>query len=81
MREFAGKLAPMKSRSQYYRTIKGSTEKNVLARKPKNVQDLWEICQQEWEKIPIKLITEFYNSIGRRIAAVIAAKGQHTKYS
>ncbi|CAK9818710.1 Transposable element Tcb1 transposase [Anthophora quadrimaculata] len=47
---------------------------------PKNADELFEVLQTEWRKIPMEIINNLYESCTRRIDAVIKAKGGHTKY-
>lgn len=42
--------------------------------------ELWEWVQEKWEAIPAKKCQELIESMPRRMAAVIKAKGQATKY-
>ena len=44
------------------------------------VEELWECCQVEWEKIPKEVCQNLIESMPRRVEAVIKAKGGHTKY-
>ena len=45
-----------------------------------SVKDLWERFQQEWDKITKERCLALYESMPRRIEAVIKAKGGSTKY-
>lgn len=45
-----------------------------------SIDDLWRICQIEWEKISVEEISNLYNSIPRRLALVMKAKGFTSKY-
>ncbi|KZP24104.1 hypothetical protein FIBSPDRAFT_736333 [Athelia psychrophila] len=47
---------------------------------PKNVEELWEVLQEEWASLDIGYITSLYESMPRRVAAVIETKGGHTRY-
>lgn len=47
---------------------------------PRNAEQCFQILKREWDNIPQNFITNLYKSIPRRIAAVIKAKGGHTKY-
>ena len=47
---------------------------------PKSLQELWECCKAEWEKIPKEVRQNLIESMPRRVAAVSRAKGGHTKY-
>jgi hypothetical protein len=47
---------------------------------PKSVHELWERVEKEWEAIPVEECRKLIESMPRRIAAVIKAKGGYTKY-
>ena len=47
---------------------------------PRNADDRFEVLQREWHNIPQDFITNLYESIPRRISAVIKAKGEHSRY-
>ena len=47
---------------------------------PSGVEELWECCQVEWEKIPKEVGQNLIESMPRRVQAVIKAKGGYTKY-
>jgi transposase len=47
---------------------------------PKGVWELWERVEVEWPKIEPQECQKLIESIPRRLAAVIKAKGGHTKY-
>lgn len=47
---------------------------------PKSAKDLLTILEEEWTKIPATVTTNLVDSMPRRVSAVIAAKGGHTKY-
>lgn len=47
---------------------------------PKGVLELWERVQSIWNNISVEICRNLYNSMPRRIAAVIKAKGRWTKY-
>ena len=47
---------------------------------PKNQNNLWEILQEEWLKLDEDIYKNLVNSMLRCIAAVIANKGNPTKY-
>ena len=48
--------------------------------KNSNKAELFQILTEEWKKIPYDYITQLIESMPRRCAAVIAAKGMNTKY-
>ena len=47
---------------------------------PKGILELWERIEKEWEKIPASLCQNLIESMPRRVAAVVKAKGGYTKY-
>ncbi|CEL60454.1 hypothetical protein RSOLAG1IB_12359 [Rhizoctonia solani AG-1 IB] len=47
---------------------------------PTSRDGLWRALHEEWQKIPPSFIAKLYRSMPRRIAAVIKAKGGHTRY-
>ena len=49
-------------------------------RAPSGILELWERVQVEWEKIESEVCQNLIESMPRRVAAVIKAKGGHTKY-
>jgi len=58
----------------------GTLKKNISRLHPKTKDELWELLQDEWRKVDVNAILELYESIPRRLKAVIIAKGLHTKY-
>ena len=47
---------------------------------PSGVFELWERAAEEWAKIEVEECQKLIESMPRRCAAVIRAKGGHTKY-
>ena len=47
---------------------------------PSNQQELWEALEEEWYRIPASYIAKLYDSLPRCVAALVRAKGGHTKY-
>ena len=47
---------------------------------PSSQHELWQCCEVEWEKIPKEVCQNLIESMPRRVAAVLRAKGGHTKY-
>ncbi len=47
---------------------------------PKSLHKLWERVEKEWEAIPKSFVQDLIASMPRRCAAVVEAKGGHTKY-
>ncbi|KAK3561767.1 hypothetical protein QTP86_013416 [Hemibagrus guttatus] len=55
-------------------------KKVVHARKPSNVAELQQFCKNEWAKIPPQRCNKLIASYGKRLIAVVAAKGGPTSY-
>ncbi|KAK3567383.1 hypothetical protein QTP86_019883, partial [Hemibagrus guttatus] len=55
-------------------------KKVVHARKPSNVAELQQFCKDEWAKIPPQCCNRLIASYGKRLIAVVAAKGGPTSY-
>ncbi|KAK3569498.1 hypothetical protein QTP86_031670 [Hemibagrus guttatus] len=55
-------------------------KKVVHARKPSNVDELQQFCKDEWAKIPPQRCNRLIASYGKRLIAVVAAKGGPTSY-
>lgn len=47
---------------------------------PNGLEELWERVQEEWNRIPAAVCIDLIDSMPRRVAAVIKAKGSYTKY-
>ena len=47
---------------------------------PTSMHELWERVETEWEKIPAQVCVDLIESMSRRIAAVLRAKGGYTEY-
>ena len=47
---------------------------------PTSMHGLWERVEVEWEKIPKEVCVNLIDSMPRRVAAVLKAKGRSTKY-
>ena len=47
---------------------------------PGGISELWERVEKEWEAIPQSVCGDLVESIPRRVAAVIRAKGGYTEY-
>ena len=47
---------------------------------PKGILELWERVEAEWDRIPVEICVNLIESMPRRIAAVLKAKGGYTKY-
>ena len=55
-------------------------KENVKYRHPKSLDELWDVLKDEWNKIPNSTIKSFYNSLPKRVQAVMTAKRYSTKY-
>ena len=53
---------------------------NEYENPPKSLHELWERVEKEWEAIPKGVVQDLIASMPRRCAAVVKAKGGHTKY-
>lgn len=49
-------------------------------RRPTSIHELWNVVLEEWEKVPLDFIRKLIESMPRRVAAVLKAKGGQTKY-
>lgn len=52
----------------------------VRERKPKDIDELWQVAQQEWNAISSDMIMSLFASMPRRVKAILACKGGNTKY-
>ena len=52
----------------------------VRARRPRSVDALWRLVQEEWNAIPLSTIENLIDSQPARLAAIRSARGGHTKY-
>lgn len=50
------------------------------AEQPNSIAELWDRVQVQWHKIPVATCLNLIDSMPRRIAAVLKAKGGNTKY-
>ena len=48
--------------------------------RPSNVDELWAALQEEWAKLDVGYIRSLYESMPRRVEALLEAKGGHTRY-
>ncbi|KAK3509683.1 hypothetical protein QTP70_008426 [Hemibagrus guttatus] len=55
-------------------------KKVVHARKPSSVAELQQFCKDEWAKIPPQRCNKLIASYGKRLIAVVVAKGGPTSY-
>lgn len=55
-------------------------KEKIFHRKPRTLDDLWEVAVEEWNSITREQIRSLYDSIPRRLNAVLVSRGGHTKY-
>jgi len=48
--------------------------------KPRNIEELWKCCEEQWAIIPDQEIKRLYESIPRRTQGVLRKKGLNTCY-
>ncbi|KAF9478264.1 hypothetical protein BDN70DRAFT_809090 [Pholiota conissans] len=48
--------------------------------RPRNLDKLWLVLQEEWLKLDLDYIHKLYNSIPARVLALHKAKGHYTRY-
>ena len=47
---------------------------------PKSMTELWERVQETWNRIPVSVCTNLIESMPKKVAAVLKARGGYTKY-
>jgi hypothetical protein len=47
---------------------------------PHNQEEMWEALQEEWYNFPKEKLDKLYESMLHRVAALVKARGGHTKY-
>ncbi len=47
---------------------------------PRNKEELWVALQEEWANFPKPALDKLYQSMPSRVAALLKARGGHTKY-
>ena len=57
-----------------------SLNERANVKNPRNVEELWTILKEEWEKISLDEGKTVILSCGKRCEAVIQSKGLHIKY-
>ena len=55
-------------------------KKRVRKRRPTNMTELYQICQEEWSKIPKDYCEKLIDGYPKRLAEVIKVNGNATKY-
>ena len=73
-------LATEFTRHQYYRKCLESAKKRLFQRHPKNIEELWAFCQEEFERIPLEYIQNLYSSIPDRLNRIVQCNGKNIKF-
>ena len=47
---------------------------------PRNLNELWDVLVEKWVKLDISYVQNLYKSMPCRVAALLVAQGQYTKY-
>ena len=68
-------LNPIEHVWEYLKTKTGSREP-----RPTSCFNLWDIVSEEWDLIPNSFIENLYQSMPKRVKAVLKAKGGYTRY-
>ena len=55
-------------------------KKRVFQRHPKNIEELWAFCQEEFERIPFEFIQNLYNSTPDRLNKIVQCNGKNIKF-
>ena len=55
-------------------------KKRVFQRHPKNIEELWPFCQEEFESIPLEYIQNLYSSIRGRLNKIVQCNGKNNKF-
>ena len=55
-------------------------KRRVHKRRPSNIEELKTFAMEEWRKIPTKTCQHLVETYKKRLSAIIAPKGGHTKY-
>ena len=53
---------------------------NAYEEEPNGMQELWERVEREWNAIPVQVCVDLIESMPRRIAAVLKARGGYVRY-
>ena len=54
--------------------------KRVFQRHPKNIEELWAFCEEEFERILLEYIQNLYSSIPERLNKVVQCNGKNIKF-
>ena len=55
-------------------------KKRVFQRHPKNIEELWAFCQEEFERIPVEYIQNLYSSIPDRLNKIVQCNRKSIKF-
>ena len=55
-------------------------KKRVFQRHPKNIEELWAFCGEEFERIPLEYIQNLYSSIADRLNKIVQCNGKNIKF-
>lgn len=47
---------------------------------PRNLEEMWKALEEEWVNFPLDSLDKLFESMPRRVAALLKARGGHTKY-
>ena len=53
-------------------------KKRVFQRHPKNIEEVWAFCQEEFERIPLEYIQNLYSSIPDRLIKIVQCNRKKT---
>ena len=54
-------------------------KKRVFRSHPKNIEELWAFCQEEFERIPLEYVQNLYSSIPDRLNTIVQCNGKNIK--
>ena len=60
--------------------IRSLLKKRVFQRHPKNMEELWAFCQEEFERIPLEYIQNLYRSIPDGLNKIVQCNGKNIKF-
>ena len=60
--------------------VRNLLKKKVLQRHPKNIEELWAFCQEEFEKIPLEYIQNLHSSIPDRLNKIVLCNGKNINF-
>ena len=60
--------------------VRSVLKKRIFQRHPKDIEELWAFCQEEFERIPLKYIQNWYSSIPGRLYKIVQCNGKNIKF-